>query len=89
MNLQKNINFSLDIRQVVDGDNVNLDEEAFTEDGVAVNSDFINGLNTEDAKSKMIDYIEKNNLVPRLRPISSFRYIGLPLILSGIKFFHL
>ena len=53
--------YSLDIRQVVDGDNVNLDEEAFTEDGVAVNSDFINGLNTEHAKSKMIDYIEKNN----------------------------
>ena len=78
--------YSLDIRQVVDGDNVNLDEEAFTEDGVAVNSDFINGLNTEHAKSKMIDYIEKNNFGKaqtnfKLKDwlISRQRYWGTPI----------
>ncbi len=78
--------YSLDIRQVVDGDSANLEEEAFTEDGIAVNSDFINGLNTDKAKPKMISYIEKNNFGKaqtnfKLKDwlISRQRYWGTPI----------
>ena len=35
-------------------------EEAFTGKGVAVNSDFLNGLKTDDAKEAMIDWLESN-----------------------------
>ena len=78
--------YSLDIRQVVDGDSANLDEEAFTEDGIVINSDFINGLKTDEAKSKMINYIEKNNFGKaqtnfKLKDwlISRQRYWGTPI----------
>ena len=50
--------YSLEIAQVVDGEGVDIKNEAYTGDGVAVNSDFIDGLSTADAKSKMIDFIK-------------------------------
>ena len=34
----------------------------YTEDGVAVNSDFLNGLKTEEAKTKMISWLEENKI---------------------------
>jgi leucyl-tRNA synthetase len=52
--------FHLPIVEVVMGGDIY--KEAFEEDGIAVNSDFINGLKTEDAKKKTIEWLEKNNL---------------------------
>jgi len=36
-------------------------KEAFTDEGVAVNSGFINGMKTEKAKKKTIEWLEENN----------------------------
>ena len=57
-------NFNLPIVQVVDGKDVNLDKEAFTDvaTGTLINSGFLNGLQVEDAKKKVIEYLEKNNI---------------------------
>ena len=78
--------YSLDIVQVVDGENVKLNEEAYTEDGVAINSGFLNGLSTSDAKSKMIKYLEDKNYGKKkinfkLKDwlISRQRYWGTPI----------
>jgi len=56
--------FNLPIVQVVDGKDVNLDKEAFTDvaAGTLINSGFLNGLQVEDAKKKVIEYLEKNNI---------------------------
>lgn len=35
---------------------------AFTEDGIHVNSDFLNGLNKEDAISRMLEYLEEKKV---------------------------
>lgn len=51
--------FNLEIVPVVEGD---ISEKAFVADGIHINSDFLNGLNNEDAINKMIDYLTKNNL---------------------------
>ncbi len=52
--------YNLPIREVVAGGNVL--EEAFTEtnDGLIINSEFLNGLNVKEAKSKIIDWLENN-----------------------------
>lgn len=50
--------YHIPIVEVVEGGDVT--KEAFIEDGVAVNSDFINGLGTEEAKKKTIDWLEMN-----------------------------
>ena len=56
--------FNLPIVQVVDGENVDLEKEAFTdvETGKLINSDFLNGLEVADAKKKIIDYLEKGQI---------------------------
>jgi len=56
--------FNLPIIQVVDGENVNLENEAFTdvETGTLINSDFINGLEVQEAKKKIIEYLEKEGI---------------------------
>ena len=53
--------FNLPIIQVVDGDNVDLSKEAFTDvsTGKLINSGFLNGL---DAKKKVIEYLEEHNI---------------------------
>ncbi len=60
--------------------------KAFTEEGPAINSEFLNGLNVEDAKNKMIDWLEEKKLGERkvnyrLRDwlISRQRYWGTPI----------
>ena len=60
--------------------------KAFTEDGPAINSEFLNGLNVAEAKRKMIDWLVENNLGKakvnyRLRDwlISRQRYWGTPI----------
>ena len=51
--------FNIPIIQVLDGDNI--EEHAYTKDGVHINSEFLDGLNKEDAINKMIDWLEENN----------------------------
>ena len=52
--------FNLEIIPVLEGGNVL--EEAFTGDGLHINSEFLNGLNKEDALNKMFEFIEENNI---------------------------
>lgn len=52
--------FKLDIVQVLDGGNI--EEAAHTEDGNLINSDFLNGLNKEQAIEKMIAWLEAEKL---------------------------
>ena len=56
--------FNLPIVQVVDGENVDLSKEAFTDvaTGKLINSDFLNGLEIKDAKKTVIEYLEKNKI---------------------------
>ena len=56
--------FGLPIIQVVDGENVNLEKEAFTdvETGKMINSGFLNGLEVKEAKKEVIKYLEENKI---------------------------
>jgi leucyl-tRNA synthetase len=59
--------FGIDMIQVVankEGEKVDLENEAYTdiEDGILVNSEILNGLSVKEAKSKIIDYLEENNI---------------------------
>ena len=56
--------FNLPIVQVVDGENVDLSKEAFTDvaTGKLINSDFLNGLEVAEAKKTVIKYLEDNNI---------------------------
>ena len=54
--------YQLDINQVIDSDNADLSTEAFTGDGTLINSEIINGLNVEEAKSQIIKFIEKKDI---------------------------
>lgn len=76
--------FDLPIIEVVSGGNI--EEEAYVGDGPHVNSDFLNGLNKEEAISKMIEWLEENNkgkkkITYRLRDwlFSRQRYWGEPI----------
>ena len=51
--------FGLPIIEVLKG-NVDVQEEAWTEDGIHVNSEWLDGLNKEDAIKKMLEFLEKN-----------------------------
>ena len=42
--------------------NAQDDNECFTEEGVSTNSDFLDGLETPEAKKKMIEWLEENKL---------------------------
>ena len=51
--------------------NFTVDKEAFTDNGVMINSDVLNGLKTNDAKEKIIDVIvEKKKLAAKKSTIS-------------------
>lgn len=52
--------FGLDIVEVISGGDIT--KEAYTGDGVLVNSELINGLNVEDAKAKMIAFLNEKGL---------------------------
>lgn len=76
--------FGLDIIEVIQGGDVT--QEAFSGDGAHVNSDFLNGLNNEEAVAKMIDWLEENGkgqgkVTYRLRDwlFSRQRYWGEPI----------
>ena len=50
--------FDLEIIPVLEGGNV--EEEAWTQDGVHINSEWLNGLNKEESIAKMIDWLEEH-----------------------------
>ena len=52
--------FGLEIIPVLEGGDVS--REAFTGDGVHINSDFLNGLDKEEAISKMIDWLVEKGI---------------------------
>ena len=52
--------FGLDIIPVLDGGDIT--KEAFTEDGLHINSDFLDGLNKEDAISNMLTWLEEHHI---------------------------
>lgn len=56
--------FNLPIVQVVDGNDVDLSKEAFTDvaTGKLINSDFLNGLEVSEAKKTVIKYLEDNHI---------------------------
>lgn len=51
--------FDLPIIPVLDGD---ISEEAFTGDALHINSEFLNGLNKEDAINKMLEFLEEKKI---------------------------
>lgn len=76
--------FNLEIIPVLEGGNV--EEAAFTEDGLHINSEFLDGLNKEDAIEKMNAWLEENGVGKqevsyRLRDwlFSRQRYWGEPI----------
>ena len=52
--------FGLEIMQVLSGEDI--ENQAFTGDGIHINSEFLDGLNKEDAIDKMISWLEEHNL---------------------------
>ena len=52
--------FGIDIIPVLEGGNI--EEEAYTGDGLHINSDFLNGLNKQDAIDKMIAFLEEKGI---------------------------
>lgn len=52
--------FGLEIIPVLEGGDIT--KEAFVEDGVHINSDFLNGLNKEDAISSMLTWLEEHHI---------------------------
>ena len=75
--------FNLPMKQVIEG---NLDDGTITGDGKHINSDFLDGLNKEDAISRMVEYLEdkgigKKKVNYRLRDwvFSRQRYWGEPI----------
>ncbi len=83
--------YGLGVIPVVKPDNIKesefkIKDEAFTEDGVMINSDFLNGLIVEKAKEKIIEQIEKikigrKKINYKLRDwgISRQRFWGCPI----------
>ena len=84
-------NYNIEIIPVVKPINTNTDSldktnNAFTDNGIVINSDFLNGLKTEEARIKVIQIIEKNNIGTKkinykLRDwgISRQRFWGCPI----------
>ena len=52
--------FGIEIIPVLSGGDI--EKEAFTGDGVHINSGFLDGLNKEDALNKMYEYLEENKI---------------------------
>jgi len=75
--------FGIEIIKVVEGES---DEKLFTGEGININSGFLDGMKTKEAKEKMIEWLEKNNVGKKatnykLRDwlVSRQRYWGAPI----------
>lgn len=55
--------FNLDIIPILEGGDIT--KEAFEGDGIHINSDFLNGLNKEDAIEKIINWLEERHIGTR------------------------
>jgi Leucyl-tRNA synthetase len=85
------LNYNLEVIPVVRPHNVKQEEfeikkTAFTEDGIIINSDFLNGLSIDNAKTKILDFLLKKGLAKKkvnykLRDwgVSRQRYWGCPI----------
>ncbi len=83
------IKYNLEILPVVTPEKskaINIKDQAYTEDGYIVNSEFINDLTTEEAKQKIIQKLEekkigKSKITYRLKDwgVSRQRYWGCPI----------
>lgn len=80
--------YNLEVTQVVapEGENITIENEAYTGDGKIINSDFLNGLDVDTAKNEIINRLKKNNqgegkTTYRLRDwgVSRQRYWGCPI----------
>lgn len=83
--------FDIPIVEVISGGEKPIEEEAFEGNGVCVNSDFLNGLSVDDAKEKMISWLESEKkgtrqVQYRLRDwlFSRQRYWGEPFPLAHL-----
>ena len=84
--------FGMPIVEVISGGEKPVEEEAFVGDGVCVNSGFLNGLRVDDAKAKMIAWLESaekgaRQVQYRLRDwlFSRQRYWGEPFPLAHLE----
>ena len=82
--------FNLEIIPVLAGGNI--EKEAHTEDGLHINSDFLDGLNKEEAINKMINWLEENKygtqkINYRLREwiFARQRYWGEPIPIVNLE----
>lgn len=78
--------FGLPIVEVIQGGDISKEAYTDTEDGILVNSDFLNGLSVKDAQEKISDWLEEKGLGQRkvnykLRDwvFSRQRYWGEPI----------
>ena len=78
--------YKLEIIEVIRSKQSNISKEAYTGDGLLINSDFLNDLKVEEAKQKIINKIEKNKIGNkkiqfRLKDwgVSRQRYWGCPI----------
>ena len=80
--------YNLDVIKVVENkkENTQITNMATTGDGTLINSDFLNGLNVDDAKKKILEFIETSGLGSKkinykLRDwgVSRQRYWGCPI----------
>ena len=78
--------YNLEIIEVVKSSSSSDKDEIYTGDGIAINSDIIEGLSTKEAKQKIISYLEEHKLGKRhtnykLKDwlISRQRYWGAPI----------
>ena len=86
------IAFGIPIVEVISGGEKPIEAEAFIGDGVCVNSGFLNGLRVNDAKEKMITWLENEGkgtrqIQYRLRDwlFSRQRYWGEPFPLAHLE----
>ena len=77
--------YELKIIQVIDG-KANINEEAYTGDGVLINSEFLNKLPIKEAKVKICEWLESNSIGKKATNyklkdwlISRQRYWGAPI----------